>query len=114
MGEESIIRPPAAKKAAITSAHSSRSTGSSPTLNVIHVPSPTAGIASPEEGMVRINGAYVSPGAIPGKANAAPVAAASFTNVLRVIIIPASSFALRILEWFCDRPSQGLSEDRAG
>lgn len=54
MGEESIIFPPASKNAVITSAHSSRSTGSSPTLKVIQVPRPTAGIASPEDGMVRV------------------------------------------------------------
>jgi hypothetical protein len=51
MGEESITRPPASKNAAMTSAHSSRSTGSSPTLKVIQVPSPTAGMASPVEGI---------------------------------------------------------------
>ena len=95
MGEESIMRPPASKKAAITSAHSSRSTGSSPTLKVIQVPRPTAGIASPEEGTVRITGACVAPGAVPGKAKAAPEAAAAFTNVLRVMIIRLPSFALR-------------------
>lgn len=60
MGEELILRPPASKKAAITSAHSSRRTGSPPTLNVIQVPSPTAGITSPEEGIVRVRGACLA------------------------------------------------------
>jgi len=53
IGEESIIRPPAAKNARITSAQASRATGSLPTLKVIHVPSPTTGIASPVEGIGR-------------------------------------------------------------
>ncbi|CAH2404523.1 conserved hypothetical protein [Mesorhizobium ventifaucium] len=87
MGEESIMRPPAAKKAAITSAHSSRSTGSSPTLKVIQVPSPTAGSISPEEGTARITGAGGAPGAAADNTRAAPEAAAAFTNVLRVMII---------------------------
>jgi hypothetical protein len=51
MGEESIRRPPASKKARITCAQASRATGSSPTLKVIQLPSPTAGSASPVEGI---------------------------------------------------------------
>ena len=47
IGEESIMRPPASKNAAITAAHSSSSSGSSPTLNVIQLPSPMTGKASP-------------------------------------------------------------------
>ena len=90
------MRPPASKKAAITSAHSSRSTGSSPTLKVIQVPSPTAGIASPEEGMIRIAGAWIAPGAVFGRASIAAEAAAAFTNVLRVTIIGLPYFALRL------------------
>jgi hypothetical protein len=45
------MRPPASKKAAMTAAHSSRSSGSSPTLKVIQVPSPTIGISSRVEGI---------------------------------------------------------------
>src|SRR3990170_390360 len=56
MGEESIIRPPPSKKAAMTVVHSSRSTGSFPTLNVIHVPRPIAGINSPVDGIRRVIG----------------------------------------------------------
>ena len=53
MGEESMIRPPAAKKARITWVHSPRSSRSSPTLNVIHVPNPITGSCSPDEGIGR-------------------------------------------------------------
>jgi hypothetical protein len=51
IGDESIIRPPAAKKALMTAAHSSRSPTSSPTLKVIQLPSPTTGSRSPVEGI---------------------------------------------------------------
>lgn len=118
MGEESIMRPPAAKKAAITSAHSSRSTGSSPTLKVIQVPRPTAGSISPEEGTARTIGAGGAPGAVPGNTRAAPEVAAAFTNVLRVMIIVCrpctpDSLCSRLLVLPTtrmvpgDRPSQG-------
>src|SRR5687768_2610113 len=50
MGEESIRRPPASKNARMTSAQLSRASLSLPTLNVIQVPSPTRGKASPVEG----------------------------------------------------------------
>jgi len=53
MGEESIMRPPAWKNAAMTPAHSSLSTASPPTLKVIQVPSPTIGTASRVEGIGR-------------------------------------------------------------
>ena len=54
IGEESIMRPPAAKNARITSVHEARATGSLPTLKVIQLPSPTSGIASPLDGMARV------------------------------------------------------------
>ena len=57
IGEESIIRPPARKNARMTAAHSSRSSGSSPTLKVIQLPSPTTGSCSPLEGIGRVIGA---------------------------------------------------------
>ena len=56
-------------------------------MKVIQVPRPTAGIASPEDGMVRVRGAGAWPGAAPGRAKAAPDAAAAVTDVLRVRII---------------------------
>src|SRR5262249_11954364 len=49
--EESIRRPPESKKAPITCAQVSRAIGSLPTLNVIQLPSPTAGSSSPVEGI---------------------------------------------------------------
>ena len=51
------MRPPAAKKARITPAQASRAAGSLPTLNVIHAPRPTTGMASPLEGIFRVMGA---------------------------------------------------------
>lgn len=87
MGDESIMCPPASKKAATTSVHSSRRTGSSPTLNVIQVPSPMAGIASPEDKIVRVIGVPGAVSAHPGRAAAMPEAAAVCTNLLRVNII---------------------------
>jgi hypothetical protein len=56
IGDESIIVPPAAKKARMTSAQASRATASSPTLNVIQVPRPTSGRASPLDGIGRVAG----------------------------------------------------------
>ena len=63
MGEESIRRPPASKKARITSAQASRAAGSSPTLKVIQLPSPTMGTASPLDGigLVRSGPCRVAP-----------------------------------------------------
>src|SRR5690606_24173094 len=54
IGELSIMPPPASKKARTTSARASRAAGALPTLNVIHVPSPTTGNGSPVEGMGRV------------------------------------------------------------
>src|SRR5215203_5825535 len=51
IGEESIIRPPAAKNARMTSAQELRATLSLPTLKVIQLPSPTSGNSSPVDGM---------------------------------------------------------------
>ena len=78
MGELSIIRPPASKKAAMTSAHSSRRTGSSPTLKVIQEPSPTSGSASPLDGTGRVSGGGACAVTMEGvRTAAAPVAAIS-------------------------------------
>jgi hypothetical protein len=51
IGDESIMRPPAAKKALITAVHSARSSGSSPTLKVTQLPSPITGSGSPLDGI---------------------------------------------------------------
>ena len=53
IGDELIMRPPSSKKARMTSAQASRATGSSPTLKVIQLPSPTTGMASPLDGIGR-------------------------------------------------------------
>src|SRR5215813_961415 len=62
IGEESIRRPPSSKKARMISAHESRAAASSPTLNVIQLPSPTGGSASPLEGIARVP---IAPEALP-------------------------------------------------
>jgi len=82
MGEESISRPPASKKARITSAQRARAAGSLPTLKVIQVPRPTQGRASPLEGIVRVT---------PAGCAAARPAAASQADCSRVrrFIAPA-------------------------
>src|SRR6185436_2460523 len=81
IGEESIIRPPAATKLRITSAHALRATGSLPTLNVIQLPRPTTGTGSPDEGIGRVRTARGSP-AIAGR-NAAYAPAAASTRSAR-------------------------------
>src|SRR5882757_267317 len=90
MGEESIMRPPASKKAAMTLAHSSLSSGSPPTLKVIQVPSPTIGMASRVEGMSRRAGEPSWAGREIGKKAAAAVAKEACTNVRRVVRIRCS------------------------
>src|SRR5882724_6063704 len=50
IGEESIMRPPAAKKLRMISAQAMRASSSSPTLKVTQLPSPITGKASPVEG----------------------------------------------------------------
>src|SRR5262245_18510436 len=60
IGEESIIFPPAARKAPMTAVHSSRSWVSLPTLNVAQLPRPTAGMRSPVDGMGFMSGAGAS------------------------------------------------------
>jgi hypothetical protein len=91
MGEESIMRPPASKKAAMTPAHSSLSAGSLPTLKVIQVPSPTIGISSRVEGMGRRAGPCWACREI-GK-SAAAVAKEVRRNVRRVVRIRCSIIA---------------------
>src|SRR5262245_24362649 len=63
IGDESMSRPPSAKKTLMTSAQTSLAAGSLPTLNVIELPRPTSGRASPLEGMARVR---IGPG--PGRA----------------------------------------------
>ena len=92
------MRPPASKKAAMTPAHSSRSTGSSPTLKVIQVPSPTIGISSRVEGIGRRAGGLRWACRETGKSVAAAVAAReACTNVRRVVRIRCSIIAARKL-----------------
>ena len=55
IGDESMTRPPAAKKLRMTSAQLSRATRSLPTLKVIQLPSPITGSASPLEGIGRVS-----------------------------------------------------------
>jgi hypothetical protein len=83
MGELSISRPPARKKLRITSALASRAARSSPTLNVIQVPRPTSGKASPLDGMRRVAGrpGRASPGAGQSR-GAAAMAASSLRRVM--------------------------------
>ena len=54
IGDESIMRPPASKSARMTAAQESRATASLPTLNVIQLPSPMTGTASPVDGTGRV------------------------------------------------------------
>src|SRR5436309_15612403 len=69
IGDESMRRPPSWKKACMTAAHSSRSSGSSPTLKVIQLPRPTTGIFSPLDGIGLVAGvAGVARGARVGRA----------------------------------------------
>src|ERR671928_11693 len=85
MGEESIRRPPAPKKARITSAQASRATGSSPTLKVIQLPSPTSGKGSPLDGIGFVSGAACWAAAIAGRTSAAvPAAAAPASSARRL------------------------------
>ena len=84
------MRPPASKKAAMTPAHSSLSIGSSPTLKVIQVPSPTIGISSRVEGIGRRAGRGCWACREIGKSAAAAVAREARTNVRRVVRIRCS------------------------
>jgi hypothetical protein len=87
MGEESISPPPAAKNALITSAHSSLSSGSSPTLKVIQLPRPIIGSRSPVDGIGRVNGA-ARERPHSGRSTAAAAPAAAFaSSALRLSII---------------------------
>jgi hypothetical protein len=85
------MRPPPSKKAAMTPAHSSLSTGSPPTLKVIQVPNPTIGISSRVEGMARRVGEPCWARRETGRSVAAAVAAKeACTNVRRVVRIRCS------------------------
>jgi hypothetical protein len=81
----------------MTLAHSFLSTGSSPTLKVIQVPSPTIGISSRVEGIGRRAGRLCCACRKLGKSAAAAVAKEACTNVLRVVRIRCSSIAARKL-----------------
>ncbi|MFO1067564.1 MAG: hypothetical protein U1E14_03475 [Geminicoccaceae bacterium] len=85
IGELSTIAPPPAKKARITAVHSSCSTGSSPTLKVIQLPRPTAGMGSPLDGMTRV----ATPLACAGRAAAAATPMAPASSPRRVVRIEA-------------------------
>src|SRR5918995_3927408 len=63
IGEESIRRPPAPKKARMTSARLWRASASLPTLEVIQDPRPTIGNATPLEGIVLVCSEACWPGA---------------------------------------------------
>src|SRR5262249_6901393 len=84
IGEESIIRPPAAKNAAITAAHSSRSLASLPTLNVIQLPRPTTGSISPVDGIGLVRGEGFCAPALPASTAQAAVARTPCSAARRV------------------------------
>src|SRR5215471_12202950 len=88
IGDESIIRPPASTKLRMTAAHASRAAGSSPTLNVIQLPRPTAGIASPVEGIGRVRIARDGACAYEGRSAPDRGATASARNARRRFHIP--------------------------
>src|SRR5215471_10093652 len=83
IGDESITRPPASTKLRMTSAQASRATGSSPTLNVIQLPRPTAGSASPVEGIGRVRIARGGACANEGRSVAERPVAANARNAWR-------------------------------
>src|SRR5215510_7487907 len=85
IGEQSIIRPPAAKNAAMTAAHSSLSLASLPTLKVIQLPSPTAGSLSPVDGIGLVMGSCAR--AWPGSTAPAAVATTPCTTARRVVFM---------------------------
>src|SRR6266542_3292036 len=84
IGEESIRRPPSWKKARTTSAQESRATGSSPTLNVIQLPSPTTGSLSPVEGIGRMRIGDRPGAAVKGRSTEAAPAARDASKVRRL------------------------------
>src|SRR5205823_2598742 len=109
IGDESIRRPPAAKKARITSAHCARAAASRPTLKVIQLPRPTAGTRSPLEGIKRSRSAGTALGcASTGHARAAPHAASRRKHCRRSIeAMP------RLCEPLLARASAALESARA-
>lgn len=95
IGELSIILPPPAANAFITPAHSSSRTGSLPTLKVIHEPSPTHGIRSPEEGIGLVAGwadgaAETQPGA-PALSAAAAAVPRNVRLAITVLVAPLAA-----------------------
>src|SRR6185295_2788455 len=87
IGEESIRRPPPSKNARMTSAQASRAAVSLPTLNVIQLPSPTTGRASPLEGIGRVRTGDPWAAADRGRRNdPAPAAASEASRVRRLIV----------------------------
>src|SRR5215831_17285077 len=131
IGDESIIRPPPAKKLRMTSAEASRATLSLPTLNVIQLPSPTTGRASPLDGIGRVRGGLCW--AEPSERHSiavAPAAARALSTRRRpargdrFIASPRRSLRLRLLEHLARDPEAvdcrrhaavdgGLEEDLA-
>src|SRR5688572_13239539 len=84
MGDVSISRPPSRKNARITSAHELRAATSSPTLNVIELPSPTSGSRSPVDGTARVTIGPRWPEAVRGpRTEAAPAAPIEARRVRR-------------------------------
>ena len=75
--------PPASKNAAITAVHSSRSTRSAPTLNVIQLPRPTTGNGSPVDGTGLVIGRRSCASPAGGRAASAPVVAAIAASTAR-------------------------------
>src|SRR5215203_4758120 len=91
MGELSIIRPPASKKAAMTAVHSSFSLGSLPTLNVIQLPRPTTGSGSPVDGIGLVAGAPPCASTSHGSSTAAAVARAPGRMLRRDVPLACST-----------------------
>src|SRR5687768_8867539 len=73
MGEESTTRPPSLAKSASTSSSGCRSAAPGPTSNTCHVPRPTTGSFSPDDGMARSNKASLPAVCFSLAARAVPV-----------------------------------------
>lgn len=85
IGEESIRRPPPSRNARRTSVRALRAATSSPTLNVIQLPSPTSGSFSPLERIGRVRmGDRAAVGARGRRTETAPAVAREVRSVRRV------------------------------
>ena len=93
MGEELIRLPPRSKKVCITCARAARSLSSLPTLKVIQVPRPMAGICSPVDGIAFFRMApEAGPWPNAGRAVVAPKPVIEPTNARRVRCFMASTW----------------------